>query len=534
MAQNVGKKGGGVYIWWYMLLHDDKVIGHHGRRKWSVEYWLWPHPGDRVYVSDTLAEVASERVATVMDTEMNGTSHGGDELVADIELTFGLLQKAADNFDNRYVTRVLRDLRLLRGKLANNGAALATVIDRLYPASSGSRNYLLEATGKGDDAMDDDTKATVIPEVDAYIHLLVQVFLLDNQRLADLDKFNSKVIELLEGYNRRSLDFILAKIWFYICRTKELLDDLLSVRPALLSALRSATLRHDTETAASTITLLLRNYLLCHEVSQAANLVEKTQFPENAGGALVARYYYYLARISAIQLDYSSANEYAIAATRKAPQSPLAVGFLQAVTKLSIIIELLMGDIPELQLFRKQSDSLEPYFMLTKAVRLGDLKLFEDVLKKYELAFRKDDNLTLVSRLSQNVIKTGIRIISLSYSKISLKDICIKLLLDSEELAEYIVAKAIRDGVIEATINHEHGYMKSKELLDVYSTKSPQGEFDQRIKFCLSLHNDSVKSMRYPSADNRSDINKHNLAAKEDEMDLLKAIEEGDLDDFMD
>jgi 26S proteasome regulatory subunit N3 len=172
--------------------------------------------------------------------------------------------------------------------------------------------------------------------------------------------------------------------------------------------------------------------------------------------------------------------------------------------------------------------------MLTKAVRLGDLKLFEDVLKKYEQAFKKDDNFTLVSRLRQNVIKTGIRIISLSYSKISLKDICIKLLLDSEELAEYIVAKAIRDGVIEASINHEHGYMKSKELLDVYSTKMPQDDFDQRIKFCLSLHNDSVKSMRYPSADNRSDINKHNLAAKEDEMDLLKAIEEGDLDDFMD
>ncbi|RLV84712.1 putative 26S proteasome regulatory subunit rpn3 [Meyerozyma sp. JA9] len=471
----------------------------------------------------------------MVEVEMNGTTPSvRDELITEIENSFGLLHKAAANFDNRYISRVFRDLGPLRRKVAKNGDALATVIDRLYPHNSASRAYLLEATGKADESMDEETKSAVKPEVDLYIHLLVQVYLLDNNRLDELDKFNDKVVYLLESYNRRSLDFIQAKIWFYISRTKELIDDLHSIRPALLSALRSATLRHDTETAASTITLLLRNYSLCHEVNQAMNLVEKTEFPENAGSSLVARYYYYLARINAIQLDYSSASEYVIAATRKAPQTQSAVGFLQAATKLSIIIELLMGDIPELQLFRKQSDSLEPYFMLTKAVRLGDLKLFEDVLKKYEQAFKKDDNFTLVSRLRQNVIKTGIRSISLSYSKISLKDICIKLLLDSEESAEYIVAKAIRDGVIEASINHEHGYMKSKELLDVYSTKMPQDDFDQRIKFCLSLHNDSVKSMRYPSADNRSDINKHNLAAKEDEMDLLKAIEEGDLDDFMD
>ncbi|KAJ3089168.1 26S proteasome non-ATPase regulatory subunit, partial [Quaeritorhiza haematococci] len=52
--------------------------------------------------------------------------------------------------------------------------------------------------------------------------------------------------------------------------------------------------------------------------------------------------------------------------------------------------------------------------------------------------------------------------ISLSYSRISLRDICIKLQLDSEEDAEYIVAKAIRDGVIDAIIDHEKGFMKSK------------------------------------------------------------------------
>jgi len=52
--------------------------------------------------------------------------------------------------------------------------------------------------------------------------------------------------------------------------------------------------------------------------------------------------------------------------------------------------------------------------------------------------------------------------ISLSYSRISLADIAAKLQLDSPQDAEYIIAKAIRDGVIEASLDHEEGYMQSK------------------------------------------------------------------------
>ena len=58
--------------------------------------------------------------------------------------------------------------------------------------------------------------------------------------------------------------------------------------------------------------------------------------------------------------------------------------------------------------------------------------------------------------------------------------------------------KAIRDGVIDATLDHEEGSMKSAETLDVYSTNEPQAAFHQRISFCLSLHNESVKALRFP------------------------------------
>ena len=96
-------------------------------------------------------------------------------------------------------------------------------------------------------------------------------------------------------------------------------------------------------------------------------------------------------------------------------------------------------------------------------------------------------------RLRQNVIKTGLRKINLSYSRISFHDICEKLHLESEDDVEFIVAKAVHDGVIDATIDREHRYVYSKENPDVYSTQEPQSAFDKRIQFCMDIHNGAVK-----------------------------------------
>jgi 26S proteasome regulatory subunit N3 len=99
---------------------------------------------------------------------------------------------------------------------------------------------------------------------------------------------------------------------------------------------------------------------------------------------------------------------------------------------------------------------------------------------------------TLIGRLRQNVIKISIRRLSPSYSRISLRDICVKLHLDSEEDAEYIVGKAIHNGVIEGHIMHEKGWMecggqKSNYRFDVSDV------FSCWMGYCLELHNESVK-----------------------------------------
>ena len=77
------------------------------------------------------------------------------------------------------------------------------------------------------------------------------------------------------------------------------------------------------------------------------------------------------------------------------------------------------------------------------AVRNGDLVLFSNTLDSFGTQFQTERTYTLIVRLRHNVIKTGIRMISLSYSRISLSDIAEKLQLDSSIDAEYIVAKVM-------------------------------------------------------------------------------------------
>ncbi|KAK9450217.1 proteasome regulatory subunit C-terminal-domain-containing protein [Limtongia smithiae] len=463
----------------------------------------------------------------------------GEEVAAlvlnDIKRNYGFLEKATSNFEPRFSMRVLRELGGLRRRLTADilvNAATAAYPSLAHPSAALILRYLKIDAPTMDVDITGAPATPVLPEIDIYVLLLTQVFLIDQDDVAALNSFNDELIKILRGYNRRTLDALAAKMWFYYAHGKELSKQLVAIRPTLLAVLRTAALRHDNETLAVLITLLLRNYLNTGAISQASQLVLKAEFPPSAATSVMARYMYYVGRIKAIQLDYSSANDSLIGAIRKAPQTSYAAGFLQAAHKLKVIIELLMGDIPERALFREPlyEKALAPYFELVKAVRVGDVPQFSATIEKYAATFKKDGTYMLILRLRQNVIKTGIRMMSLSYSRISLRDICIRLHLDSEESAEYIVAKAIRDNVIEATIDHEKGYMQSKEILDIYSTQEPNAAFHERIKFCIGLHNESVKAMRYPMNQHRAEL-KNVEEAREREKELASEIQEGDIED---
>ncbi|ORX78600.1 hypothetical protein BCR32DRAFT_301551 [Anaeromyces robustus] len=441
-------------------------------------------------------------------------------LLADIKQNILNLEKAVNNIETRFITRVLRTFPSIRRRLTDD--ALAKIIN-IHESES------MELDQESNDKTQ--TK-NYLPEVETYLYLLVLIYLHDKKEYEKGAELADSFVQRLLSFNRRTMDMLAAKFYFYYSRFFELTNRLSSIRTTLLAAQRTTALRHDNESQATILNLLLRNYLHYNLVEQADKLVLKTTFPEEASNNQFARYMFYLGRIKAIQLDYTSANRYLLQAIRKAPQSTKTVGFLQAANKLSIIVQILMGEIPAKSIFKQPElkKSLEPYFHITQAVRVGDLTKFKETLNKYTSVFRADNTYTLILRLRHNVIKTGIRMISLSYSRISLCDICLKLQLDSEEDAEYIIAKAIRDGVIDATINHEEGYMKSKEVVDIYSTNEPQEAFNECITFCLNLRNESVKAMRFPSNAYRKEL----ASAKEiddEERKLAKEIEDGELDD---
>jgi len=178
-----------------------------------------------------------------------------------------------------------------------------------------------------------------------------------------------------------------------------------------------------------------------------------------------------------------------------------------------------MGDIPERSLFasKELKHSLIPYLQLTRAVRVGDLSLFHSVQTEYKAGFDADETHSLIVRLRHNVIKAGLRKINLSYSRISLADIASKLKLDSPLDAEYIVVKAIADGVIDAYVDRDSGTLVSNQVGDVYASTEPQAAFNKRIQFTLDIHHDAVKALRFPP--NAHKTIQEQLGEDEDEGD---------------
>jgi 26S proteasome regulatory subunit N3 len=156
---------------------------------------------------------------------------------------------------------------------------------------------------------------------------------------------------------------------------------------------------------------------------------------------------------------------------------------------------------------------------------------FKALLKKYEGLFQSEKNFTLIQRLRHTVIKFGLKKINISYSKISIKDIAKKLSLESVEETEQIVAKAIRDGVIEAVIDHDQGWMRSQETSDVYTSNDPQNIYHKRIKFCMDLHNDAVKALEYPPKEDKRDFGDLDEERSTKEEDILASLmEDMDMD----
>ncbi|KAL2318909.1 hypothetical protein Fmac_032785 [Flemingia macrophylla] len=448
------------------------------------------------------------------------------------------------------VRRIARAVRLtfaLRRKLT--ASILSTFLDYVLAPSAEPRaklsSFLPNNPREGDREMEVDTATSVfqpsagkhlVPELEIYCYFVVLLFLIDHKRYDAAKACSSASIVRLKSLNRRTVDVMASRLYFYYSLSYELTGELAEIRGNLLALHRIATLRHDELGQETLLNLLLRNYLHYNLYDQAEKLRSKAQRFEAHSNQQFCRYLFYLGKIRTIQLEYTDAKESLLQAARKAPSA--ARGFRILCNKWAVIVRLLLGEIPERTVFmqRGMDKALRPYFELTNAVRIGDLELFRNVAEKFDTTFNRDRTHNLIVRLRHNVIRTGLRNISISYSRISLADVAKKLRLNSASPvadAESIVAKAIRDGAIDASLDHANGWMVSKETGDIYSTNEPQLAFNSRIAFCLNMHNEAVRALRFPPNTHKEKESAEKRRERhQQEQELAKHIAEEDDDDF--
>ncbi|CAO2817627.1 unnamed protein product [Amaranthus hypochondriacus] len=454
-----------------------------------------------------------------------------------------LLETGSYTKENRRISRAIRLTFAIRRKLT--ARVLNLFLD--YALSSGS-----EAHGRisaflpkgGEHEMEVDTATSVvqsfgkstIPELEIYCYLIVLLFLIDQKLYNEAKSCACASIVRLKSLKRRVADVLASKLYSFYSLSYELTGDLAEIRGELLTLHRLATLNHDELGQETLLNLLLRNYLHYNLYDQAEKLRSRAPSFGAHSNQQHCRHLFYVGKIQTIQLEYTDAKESLLQAARKAPVA--ARGFRIQCNKWAVIVRLLLGEIPERTIFMQKGmeKELRPYFELTNAVRIGDLELFKGVTENFASTFDKDRTHNLIVRLRHNVIRTGLRNISISYSRISLADVATKLRLDSPNPvadAESIVAKAIRDGAIDASLDHAKGWMLSKETGDIYSTTEPQSAFDSRIAFCLNMHNEAVRALRYPpNSHKEKESAEKRRERQQQEQELAKHIAEEEDDDF--
>mmetsp|Transcript_1718 Transcript_1718/g.5732 ORF Transcript_1718/g.5732 Transcript_1718/m.5732 type:complete len:553 (-) Transcript_1718:121-1779(-) len=372
---------------------------------------------------------------------------------------------------------------------------------------------------------------TVNPDIlEIYVYLVTCMVLVDSKAWKDALSLSQVGIQLAMRVNSRIVDPISSRLCSIMSLAAEKLGMLDQIRGTLLQLHRAAVLRHDSIGQETLLNLLLRNYLSFKLYNQAEALRAKAQPAVYKSSTQHCRLLYYHGRIQAVLLEYSDAKDALVQASRKAPQS--ARGFRLEVAKWLVVVRLLLGEVPSRSELAPADlrSMMAPYFDLARAVGRGDVGVFDSVASKYQEEFERDDLRHVVARLRANVIRSGVRRIASAYSRITLLDIAKKLGLPNVSDAEYIVAKAIRDGGIVAQLDHESGIMTCPSVSDVYSTDEPLNAFHARIAFCLDIHNEAVTAIRHDP----TSMKKHwNEDTKENEgVDIQDALMDAFFDEY--
>lgn len=312
--------------------------------------------------------------------------------VADLKRTILLLENVVKTNAKEKIARILRNTSKLRKTLSVS--QLQAAVTQALPEKNDARATMLSLLDQiaakvvataVDTEMSDATEApptpvpvvAVIPvvdliEVEIYLFLYILAALVKYKLEAAALKTVAQVLARCQQFNRRTLDPFQAKVYTYYASIHEQFarDQLPAIRNTLLLAHRTACLQYDEIGQATLVNLLLRNYLQENLFEQAYKFVTKSTFPESVSNNQFVRYLYYVGKIQAVQLEYTESYTKLMQSIRKAPQNT-AIGFRRTVYKLAIIVQLLMGEVPERNVFNQEElrKALAPYLQLTN-VRL--------------------------------------------------------------------------------------------------------------------------------------------------------------------
>lgn len=156
----------------------------------------------------------------------------------DLRQQVSLIEKSVQMKDSRFVSRVLRALPATRKKL--NSSVLTALVNGYFTTQSSDKGKMLEYVSQ---TMETDVKPPafqprsakastqpLLPEVSTYIKLLVLIYLIDTKENEKAVAWATSIVESLSTLNRRSLDSLQAKCYFYYARAHELVGQLESIR----------------------------------------------------------------------------------------------------------------------------------------------------------------------------------------------------------------------------------------------------------------------------------------------------------------
>ncbi|CAE7887272.1 psmD3, partial [Symbiodinium sp. KB8] len=252
------------------------------------------------------------------------------------------------------------------------------------------------------DKMKEEVKEQFLFMFEAYMQYLILTGLVRNGSYDAAIALSTDLLSLLDKIGKRCTSHLFARAYEIFSLAHERKGSYDSIRPTLMAAYQAATNRHDDFSKATLLNLLLRNYLEFHMVEQARKLIDNTTVSETVSNNQRVRYLFYRGRIEAIQLDYSDAFATLTEAIRKAP-SNTALGFRVLVQKFAIIVQMLMGEIPERSIFKhpEMKGHLHPYLQLTQvrsyvdflqwgrltrilqAVNGGDTRNYEEIVQRH-------------------------------------------------------------------------------------------------------------------------------------------------------